>query len=121
MSTVWATDTFFANFAPGTPSGLRQKGNGGPLYSFDPFAFAPRFGFAWDMTGKSTTVVRGSFNIVYEQPTGQVFFSPAATLNINPSGIPLYSGCTANVFPPAPLATCKQQVTTPGGTINLAN
>jgi hypothetical protein len=121
MSTVWATDTFFANFAPGTPSGLRQQGNGGPLYSFDPFAFAPRFGFAWDMTGKSTTVLRGSFNIVYEQPTGQVFFSPAATLNINPSGIPLFSGCTANGFTPAALATCKQQVTTPGGTINLAN
>jgi len=121
LSTVWATDTYFANFAPGTASGLRQQGNGGSLYNFDPWAFAPRFGFAWDVTGKSTTVVRGSFNIVYEQPTGQVFFAPAATLNVNPSGLGLYSGCTTAGFTAAALATCtKGPVTTPNGTISLA-
>ena len=122
MSTVWATDGFFANFAPGTPSGLVQQGHNGSLYKFDRTPFAPRFGFAWDMTGNATTILRGSFNIVYEQPTGQVFFSPAATLNINPSGLGMYSGCTQGGFTAAALATCTQgPVTTPGGNITLAS
>jgi hypothetical protein len=122
MSTIWATDGFFANFAPGTPSGLVQQGHGGSLYNFDHNAFAPRFGFAWDVTGKASTILRGSFNIVYEQPTGQVFFSPGATLNINPSGLSMYSGCTKSGFTAAALATCTQgPITTPGGNITLAS
>ncbi len=122
MTRVWATDGYFANIDVGTPSGLVQQGQGASLYNFDHNAFAPRFGFAWDVTGRATTTIRGSFNIVYEQPTGQVFFSPAATLNINPSGLSMYSGCTKSGFTAAALATCTAgPITTPGGNINLAS
>jgi Carboxypeptidase regulatory-like domain/TonB dependent receptor len=56
------------NFDPNSKTGLIQAGmNGvkGP-YNPDHKNFAPRFGFAWDVTGKGNTVVRGGASLVYE-------------------------------------------------------
>jgi hypothetical protein len=56
------------NFDPNSPTGLIQVGiNGvsGP-YNPDHKNFAPRFGFAWDVTGKGNTVVRGGASLMYE-------------------------------------------------------
>jgi hypothetical protein len=56
------------NFDPNSPTGLIQVGlNGvsGP-YNPDHKNFAPRLGFAWDMTGRGNTVIRGGVGLVYE-------------------------------------------------------
>jgi hypothetical protein len=56
------------NFDPNSATGLIQAGmNGvsGP-YNPDHKNFAPRLGFAWDITGKGNTVVRGGVGLVYE-------------------------------------------------------
>jgi|HubBroStandDraft_6_1064221.scaffolds.fasta_scaffold00044_42 hypothetical protein len=56
------------NFDPNSATGLIQAGmNGvsGP-YNPDPKDFGPRFGFAWDVTGKGNTVLRGGGSLMYE-------------------------------------------------------
>ena len=84
---------------------IQATNNGSPLYKLDPWAFAPRFGLAWDVTGKGKTVVRAGFNIIYENPSINPFITPGASLNTIPTGLPLTNGNTV--------------VTTPDGTINL--
>ena len=44
-------------------------------YNADRKNFAPRFGFAWDMTGKGSTVVRGGAGLVYETVNWQSFIA----------------------------------------------
>ena len=56
------------NFDPNSTTGLIQAGMhgvNGP-YNPDHKNFAPRFGFAWDVTGKGNTVLRGGASLVYE-------------------------------------------------------
>jgi hypothetical protein len=56
------------NFDPNAPTGLIQEGLNGVsgVYNPDHTNFAPRLGFAWDITGKGNTVVRGGGGLVYE-------------------------------------------------------
>jgi hypothetical protein len=96
-------DDLFGNFDPTAKSGLVQEGADQSLYRFSPWFISPRFGLAWDVNGKGTTVVRTSFNIIQNNVTMSPFFSPAASLYSNPTGLPLTNGSTT--------------VTTPGGTI----
>jgi len=55
-----------ANFVPGkgitTPATPGWDG----LYQPDENNFGPRLGFAWDVTGEGSTVIRGGFGILYE-------------------------------------------------------
>ena len=106
-STINEVNGLIGNIDLTAPSGLRQQGSGGPLYKLDPWAFAPRFGLAWDVTGKGKTVVRASFNIIYQNPSVNPFVTPGAALPSIPTGLSLKNGNTV--------------VTTTGGTINLAN
>jgi len=76
-----------------SPTGIMQ-GQGGQLYKLDPWAFAPRFGLAWDVTGKGTTVIRTGFNIIYQNPSINPFITPGASLNTIPTGLPLVNGTT---------------------------
>jgi hypothetical protein len=57
--------------------GLVQQGTDNTLWHPDHKDFSPRFGFAYDVTGKGTTVVRGGFSILYSA------FSAVALLNEN--------------------------------------
>jgi hypothetical protein len=88
-----------------TPSGISQQTSGSPLYKLDPWAFAPRFGLAWDVTGKAKTVVRTGFNIIYQNPSVNPFITPGASVNTIPTGLTFQNGST---------------VVKPGGTIDLA-
>ncbi len=88
------------NLDLGTPTGLIQQGQDGSLYKLDPWAFAPRFGLAWDVTGKGKTVVRTGFNIIYQNPSINPFITPGAMLNAIPTGLPLLSsGTNVNTQP----------------------
>jgi hypothetical protein len=93
-SPVSEANGLIGNFALGSPTGIMQ-GQGGDLYKMDPWAFAPRIGLAWDVTGKGTTVVRTGFNIIYQNPSVNPFITPGAALNTIPTGLPLDKGCPA--------------------------
>jgi carboxypeptidase family protein/TonB-dependent receptor-like protein len=62
-----------ANFVPGT--GLVQVGTQGlsDLYQSDRNNFGPRFGFAYDVTGKGRMVVRGAYGLYYDTPSQDFF------------------------------------------------
>jgi hypothetical protein len=116
------------NFDPNAPTGLIQEGLNGVsgVYNPDHKNFAPRLGFAWDVTGKSNTVLRGGASMMYETinweaflafnnafglanvPTGSILPGgtiPGGNLNIPPgmpqwdSGAPLYG----SIGPTTPL------------------
>jgi hypothetical protein len=74
-----------ANFDPNV--GLVQVGKGisGP-YNIDPYNFAPRVGFAWDINGNNRTVIRGGAGIIYETINWEAFL--ALNNNIGLSTIP---------------------------------
>jgi hypothetical protein len=97
-----------ANFDPNSPTGLVQQGQPGvnSLIKPDYKDFSPRLGFAWDVTGKGTTVVRGGGSIIYSSWQMAAFFANpgpsgghdhSASLGANPTGF----ACAA----PAPCAS----------------
>jgi hypothetical protein len=57
-----------ANFDPTQPTGMVQQ-NGSPPYHTDYHDFAPRAGFAWDLSGRGTTVLRAGMGVSYD-PAG---------------------------------------------------
>jgi hypothetical protein len=63
------------NFVPGSATGLVQVGTPGlsDLYQTDRNNFGPRFGFAYDVTGKGRTVVRGAYGLYYDTPSQDFF------------------------------------------------
>ena len=60
-----------------TLNGIIQAGNGiaKTNYLWPAVVVAPRFGFAYDVTGKSTWVVRGGGGLFYDRPDGNTVFS----------------------------------------------
>jgi Carboxypeptidase regulatory-like domain/TonB dependent receptor len=100
------------NFDPSSPTGVIQVGvNGvGSPYNSDPKDFGPRLGFAWDITGKGSTVVRGGASLMYEIVNWESFlaFSNSFGLANIPTGAIISGTGTAN-----------QQ--TAGGTITAGN
>jgi hypothetical protein len=106
-STINEVNNLFGNIALGTTSGIVQQTSGAPLYSLSKNGIAPRFGLAWDMTGKGTTVLRTGFNVVYQNPTIQAFITPG--MNTVPTALALKNGATVVVAAGS------------GGTIDTAN
>ena len=86
VSTVISDDNNqLANFDPNR--GLLQvnRGISGP-YNDDPYNFAPRAGFAWDIFANNRTVLRGGAGIIYETINWEAFL--ALNNNIGLSTIP---------------------------------
>ncbi len=111
-SVVSEAHNLLGNFDPNSPSGLIQVGvNGvsGP-YSPDHKDFGPRFGFAWDVTGKGDTVLRGGGSLMYEALNWESFlaFNNAFGLTNVPTGAVISGTGTA-------------AQTTAGGTITAGN
>ena len=115
-------NNLWANFDPNL--GLVQQGHGtDSLWKGDHRGFGPRLGFAYDATGKGTTVVRGGASIIHSSfvPTD---FMGAFSLENNtltsvgaiPTGGPLTCSTAG------PLAALESPCpATPGGTIKLGS
>ena len=68
--------------------GFEQVGkNIGSIYNPDHRNFSPRIGFAWDVTGKGTTVVRAGASIVYSLLSMNTFLSQQNTQNTVTLGV----------------------------------
>ena len=91
------------NFNPNAPSGLVQAGTAGQgdkLYGTTNREFAPRFGIAWDVTGKGRTVVHAGVTMVYESLSSIMFTGTnGAGLNAIPTGFNLIQANGALVTP----------------------
>jgi Carboxypeptidase regulatory-like domain len=75
LSTVIKDDhNLLGNFDP--TLGLLQVGRGlSSPYNTDHTNFAPRLGFAWDVTGRGKTVLRGGGGIIYETVNWESFLA----------------------------------------------
>ena len=114
------------NFDPNSPTGLVQQGQSGvgsTLWKPDYKDFSPRVGFAWDVTGKGTTVVRGGGSIMYSSFVATMIISQPGLQNVSPAtnlaSVPV-GACDMKV--PAG-ETCSQVpgAQTFGGTMVLAS
>jgi carboxypeptidase family protein/TonB-dependent receptor-like protein len=85
----------WGSFDPASTSGMVQQGQAGhaTLWKADPSDLSPRIGFAWDVTGRGTTVVRGGASIIYSSFVQQDFQGAfglqnnhATALGSNPTG-----------------------------------
>ncbi len=97
FSTVMKEEhNMLGNFDPNAPTGLIQQGLNGVngVYNPDHTNFAPRLGFAWDVTGKGNTVIRGGAGLVYETINWEAMlaFNNAFGLNNVPTASILQGG-----------------------------
>jgi hypothetical protein len=110
------------NFDAFSPTGMVQQ-NGIPLYKADHKAFAPRAGFAWDITGNGTTVLRAGFGMSYDTPQVDDLIAQGfgAGLNSIPTGFNLYND-SGLVIPASqnPQAVQTAVISIPGSALSWA-
>jgi hypothetical protein len=108
------SNNLLGNWEPNV--GFEQVGkNIGSIYKGDHTNFSPRFGVAWDVTGKGTTVVRAGASLIYDLLSMSSFLSQQNTTNtvtlglgVIPTGAPIVtcpSGPTACQTTGIPLVT----------------
>jgi hypothetical protein len=111
----------YGNFDPNSQNGIVQQGQpgvGNSLWKPNRTNFAPRLGFAWDTTGKGTTVLRGGASIMYSEPVARYFMDNAppngalGNISQDPSG-----ACSVSFTAPQTCASAGGH--TFGGTIDF--
>jgi hypothetical protein len=114
VSPFHEANNLLGNFDPTSPTGLVQQGQssvGDTIWKPDHKNFSPRVGFAWDVTGKGTTVLRGGASVIYSTFVAASFVQQAGQQNFR-------GGSIAAIPTGANLVV--NGVTTPGsGTISL--
>jgi hypothetical protein len=112
-------NNLFGNFDP--KLGIVQQGQasvGSTLWKPNPHNFSPRVGFAWDVTGRGTTVVRAASSVIYATIYARPFMDngppngSAGNIAQDPSG-----ACNVTITPGQTCAQSGGQ--TFGGSINL--
>ncbi len=117
-SPIREVNNLWGNFDPA--KGLVQQGQpgvGDSLWKPDRKNFSPRAGFAWDVSGKGTTVLRGGGSLIYSTLIAAEFMQQQGLQNTtsnNVAAVPT-GACTTVVAPGVP---CPQ---TFGGNIQLGN
>jgi hypothetical protein len=123
-------NNLLGNFDPNSQFGIVQQGQPGvgpTLWKPNRKNFSPRVGFAWDVTGKGTTVVRGGSSIMYttffarafmdngppNNSLGNIAEDPSAAELVSPNPLPGFTACVAP-FPTTSFCHAG------AGTINLA-
>jgi Carboxypeptidase regulatory-like domain/TonB dependent receptor len=120
-----AANNLWANFDPTSATGMVQQGASGAstMWNPDHRDFSPHLGFAWDVTGKGTTVVRGGFSLMYSTFSAVMWMSQnsfsnssAVTLASNPTSASLVGCPAANIgLGGAGLCGGTGAITTSGG------
>jgi hypothetical protein len=105
-SPIKEANNLWANFDPNSQLGLVQQGTPGENTMWNPNRgnFSPRVGFAYDVSGKGTTVVRGGFSVMYSSFTAvewmnqnQFQNSSAVSLGANPTAANFVRGPVTTV------------------------
>jgi Carboxypeptidase regulatory-like domain/TonB dependent receptor len=76
----------FGSFDPNLGM-VQQSQLGGSIYKPYRKDFSPRLGFAWDVSGKGTTVVRGGFSIIYSSFLLENFVGQFVLQNSSATGV----------------------------------
>jgi hypothetical protein len=117
VSPIKEADNLFGSFDPNSPFGMVQQGQsslGDTLWKPDHKDFSPRVGFAYDVSGKGTTVIRGGFNKIYSIFTPAQFMQSGFSNFKNGTIAAVPTGACQTVVDPG--AQCPN---TFGGTIGL--
>jgi len=114
-------NNLYGNFDPTSQYGMVQQGQpgvGSTLWKPTYRDFAPRLGFAWNMSGKGTTVLRGGFGIMYTEPIARYIMDNAPS-NGSAGNVSQDPTAACSVFFTAPQTCTSAGGHTFGGTVNF--
>jgi hypothetical protein len=124
VSPMHEVNNQLGNFLPSV--GIVQQGQSGvgsTLWKPEYHDFSPRLGFAWDVTGKGSTVVRGGFSRIYSTWAIADFVANPGSQNV-PGGASLATVPTGACNMTVPVGqTCSQVpgASTFGGNLNIGS